>query len=105
MKKTNQIKTIFGANLKKYREQAGLTQNQLAEKISCNPKYLSEIETGKTFASSELMQDIISVLHIPISFLFASTNVDLKESSSLEVEIDKVVTEMSEKIKDLLITR
>ena len=105
MKKTNQIKTIFGANLKKYREQAGLTQNQLAEKISCNPKYLSEIETGKTFASSELMQDIISVLHIPISFLFASPNVDLKESSSLEVEIDKVVTEMSEKIKDLLITR
>ena len=104
MKKTNQIKTIFGANLKKYREQAGLTQNQLAEKISCNPKYLSEIETGKTFASSELMQDIISVLHIPISFLFASPNVDLKESSSLEVEIDKVVTEMSEKIKDLLIT-
>ena len=105
MKKTNQIKTIFGANLKKYREQAGLTQNQLAEKISCNPKYLSEIETGKTFASSELMQDIISVLHIPISFLFTSPNVDLKESSSLEVEIDKVVTEMSEKIKDLLITR
>ena len=105
MKQTNQIKTIFGTNLKKYREQAGLTQNQLAEKISCNPKYLSEIETGKTFASSELMQDIISVLNIPISFLFASPEIDLKDSISVESEIDKAVTEMSERIKDILITR
>lgn len=82
-----------------------MTQNQLAEKLSCNPKYLSEIETGKTFASSELMEDIISVLHIPISFLFASPDVDLKDSMSVEKEIDKVMTEMSERLKDILITR
>lgn len=105
MKKKNQIKTLFGANLKKYREQAGLTQNQLAEKISCNPKYLSEIETGKTFASFELMEDVISVLHIPISYLFASPDVDVKDFTSMESEINKAITEMSEKIKNILITR
>ena len=82
-----------------------MTQNQLAEKIGCNPKYLSEIETGKTFASSELMEDIVSVLHIPISFLFASPDIDLKESMSVESEIDKAVEEMADKIKDILITR
>ncbi len=105
MKQTNHIKTVFGTNLKKYRELAGMSQTELAEKLSCNSKYLSEIETGKSFASSELMEDIVSVLNIPISYLFASTEDKPEEFRIIETAVDKAVLEMSDKLKNLLLSR
>lgn len=82
-----------------------MSQTELAEKLSCNSKYLSEIETGKSFASSELMEDIVSVLNILISYLFASTEDKPEESRIIETAVDKAVSEMSDKLKDLLLTR
>lgn len=105
MKQKNHIKILFGANLKKYRELANLSQTELAEKVSCNPKYLSEIETGKSFASSELIEDIVSVLHIPVSYLFTSPDEKTEETRVIENTIDKVVTEMSDKLKDIIFSR
>ncbi len=105
MKRKNHVKTLFGANLKKYRELANLSQTELAEKVSCNPKYLSEIETGKSFASSELIEDLVSVLQIPVSYLFASPDNNPEETRVIESAIDKAVTEMSDKLKDFFSSR
>ena len=38
---------MLGARIKEIRQKKGLTQDQLAEKINKNPKYLSSIERGK----------------------------------------------------------
>ncbi|MDD6169082.1 MAG: helix-turn-helix transcriptional regulator [Lachnospiraceae bacterium] len=63
---------IIGANIKHYREQAKLTQVQLAERADISISYLSKIEaTGcdKSLSISVLNQ-IANVLDIEISEFF-----------------------------------
>jgi transcriptional regulator with XRE-family HTH domain len=40
------VKAIFGANLKIYRKEKKLSQEQLSEKVDITVKHLSEIERG-----------------------------------------------------------
>jgi transcriptional regulator with XRE-family HTH domain len=49
----------LGAAIKHYREQAGLTQAELAEKAGIHRSYLSELETG---AETEQLRRILRVL-------------------------------------------
>ena len=102
MKPTNRIKSIFGANVKKYRELAGLSQSELAERLSCNAKYISEIETGRSFASSELMEDMIAVLGVPVSFLFETEDDNTEGSRLIESAIDAETAKLATKIKELI---
>ncbi len=63
---------VIGANIKYYREQANLTQVQLAEQSKISVSYLSKIEaTGcdKSLSISVLNQ-IANVLDIEISKFF-----------------------------------
>ncbi|MBI4282896.1 MAG: helix-turn-helix domain-containing protein, partial [Chloroflexi bacterium] len=43
----------FGTRLKELREQAGLSQRELADKVGVNFSYLSKIESGATPPPSE----------------------------------------------------
>lgn len=63
---------IIGANIKYYREQAKLTQVQLAEQAKVSISYLSKIEAAgcnKSLSISVLNQ-IANVLNIEISNFF-----------------------------------
>lgn len=67
---------VIGANIKYYREQAKLTQVQLAEQAQISISYLSKIEaTGcnKSLSISVLNQ-IANVLGIEISEFFKEVN-------------------------------
>jgi len=48
------VQVLFGQNVKKYRKLAGLTQEQLSERLGVSQKHLSIIETGAQFASASL---------------------------------------------------
>lgn len=61
---------ILRENLKFYRKKAGLTQETLAEKINCSPKYISSIESKSSFPSAETIDAICQVLGISPSQLF-----------------------------------
>ena len=61
---------IFKRNLKYYRKKKGLTQEQLAELVNCNPKYISEIESRNKFPSAETIDALASVLEISAAQLF-----------------------------------
>ncbi len=63
-------KKIFGDNLHFYRKQAGLSQEQLAEKLDISVKHLSTLETGKVFVSAELLEKISLVLKVSLAALF-----------------------------------
>ena len=66
----------IGANIKQYREQANLTQVQLAEKAQISISYLSKIEASgcnKSLSISVLNQ-IANVLDIEISKFFKEEN-------------------------------
>lgn len=102
MKQKNRIKTLFGSNLKKYRERAGLSQTEFAERLGCNPKYLSEIETGKSFASSEMLEDITEVLDIPVSFLFETIEDRSVGSKLIDDAIDAETAKLATALKEII---
>jgi transcriptional regulator with XRE-family HTH domain len=62
MKRDESIK--LGNKLRKAREQAGLTQAQLAEKARVNVSYYAEVERGEVNISFEKLHGVLKVLKI-----------------------------------------
>ena len=84
------IKKIFGANLRKYRKERSLSQEQLAERAGVSVKHIGALESGSSFVSAELLQDFCAVLGVPAHFFFM-------EESSIDLagfplgQIDQIV--------------
>jgi transcriptional regulator with XRE-family HTH domain len=58
--------TPFGARLRYYREERGLTQLEFARQLSVDPKFISSLETGRRRPPSDgLMERIYSLLRLP----------------------------------------
>lgn len=74
------VAQLFGQNLRRYRKQAGLTQEQLSERLGISQKHLSIIENGAQFASASLIDCICTELNISVGALFgSSSDVNIKE--------------------------
>jgi len=71
------LRNIFSENLKFYRKNAGLSQQQLAEKCDIATNYLSEIERGQKFPSIELIEKMSSELNIPAYLFFLDEKVNI----------------------------
>jgi transcriptional regulator with XRE-family HTH domain len=84
------IKEVFGANLKYYRKQRQLSQEQLSEKLDITPKHLSTLETGAGFVSAELLEKITQFLNISASALFYAPEEKSLDDSSLTA-IDHII--------------
>jgi transcriptional regulator with XRE-family HTH domain len=68
------VKGIFGKNLKYYRKEKKLSQEQLSENVDITVKHLSEIERGIVFASAGLIEKLAKNLDIPIFVFFLTDN-------------------------------
>ena len=68
------VKGVFGKNLKYYRKEKKLSQEQLSENVDITVKHLSEIERGIVFASAGLMEKLAENLDIPIFAFFLTDN-------------------------------
>ncbi|MCR5080839.1 MAG: helix-turn-helix domain-containing protein [Treponema sp.] len=90
------IKAVFGENLKKYRKKKNLSQEQFAEKLDITNKHLSELETGKSFVSAELLERISEVLSVSASALFYAPNENLADENSWS-KIENILNEESER--------
>ena len=58
------LNVLVGINIKREREKAGLTQDQLSEKLSIGPKSLSAIERGVVGISLTTLLKICDVLSV-----------------------------------------
>ncbi len=90
------IKTIFGNNLHFYRKKKGFSQEKLSEALDISTKHLSDLETGKSFVSAELLENISQVLQISPSALFYTP----EEKSIDETDwskIEEIITQEAEK--------
>lgn len=58
-------------NLKKYREKAGITSEQLAEEIGVNKRYIDYMERGDKTPSLKLAKRIADVLKVSLDELVA----------------------------------
>lgn len=70
------LKETFGINLKWYRFEKKLSQEQLAELIGCNPKYISALERGICSPSLEMIEKISKILNIEAYKLLKPEHVD-----------------------------
>lgn len=63
---------IVSKNIKKYREKAGLTQQQLADMIDVSMHYISQIESLKVkkYFTLIILGRIADVLHVDIAKFF-----------------------------------
>ena len=60
----------FAENIRKYRLEAGLTQEALAEKIGISGQAVSKWETAETLPDTALLPDIADVLNVSLDKLF-----------------------------------
>ncbi len=102
------IKVLFGNNLQSYRKLRNLSQEELAEKLGISVKHLSTLETGKAFASAELIENISITLNVSISALFYSPEDKFIDDSDLshiniiiEEEMMKATVAMKKRIYEL----
>lgn len=86
---------ILKRNLKFFRKQANLTQEELAEKINCSPKYISSIESKNSFPSAETIDSIATALNIRPAQLFDETSC---ASNLVNVAVDDFIEKLTEKI-------
>lgn len=60
----------LGRNLRKYRKECNLTQEQLAEKVGIHPTYVGKLESGKNNPSVKMLFKISRALKIKLSNVF-----------------------------------
>lgn len=66
----NDIKKIFGKNVRKYRKQLKISQEQLAEKASLHRTYIGSVERGERNISLENIIKLSEVLGVNPAHLF-----------------------------------
>ncbi|MBE7704622.1 MAG: helix-turn-helix transcriptional regulator [Cyanobacteria bacterium SIG29] len=67
---TNSTIKLIQNNIKKYRNERKLTQEQLSEMVGISCDYLSEIERGKKIPSLKRFIAIVEALDIPFTKFF-----------------------------------
>ena len=60
------LRAILGENLKKYRSYKGFSQAKLAEILDISPNFISDLETGKRWLSSDTLVNISEALDIEV---------------------------------------
>lgn len=101
-------KEAIGYRIKLAREEAGMTQEQLAEKIGRSTQFISTIERGVAGPSIETVIRLCSVLHTTSDFLLRairpnpSAKTITSKLSRLSKEQLKAVDKMADGLLELL---
>lgn len=64
MREKKEINIKIGEHVKKARERAGITQEQLAEKTDVSPQYISDLERGVVGIFVEKLKNLCVVLGV-----------------------------------------
>lgn len=70
MKRSDQIKSLFGQRVKQLRLQAGMSQEAFADKCGLDRTYISGIERGVRNPTLEVINVIANGLKIELDVLF-----------------------------------
>lgn len=97
------IKEIFINNLKYFRKQKGMNQNELTLALDKGYNYINGIEQGRSFPPPETIDQIAEILGIEPSQLFDKNGSpeNVKKNSRKEF-VDEVATEFENRIGGLI---
>jgi len=62
----SELRVILGCNLKRYRNLKGFSQAKLAEILDISPNFISDIETGKRWLSSDTLVNLAESLGVEV---------------------------------------
>jgi transcriptional regulator with XRE-family HTH domain len=93
------LKQVFIRNLKEFRKREGFTQMKLAELCNTSPSYIGEIEIGRKFPSTEMIERIAKILRLEPYHLFKNRAEKGRHAESVYPLLPKSMkTEMRKKI-------
>ena len=91
-KGTTEIQKQLGKNIAIARKKAGITQEQLAERIDVQTLSISRIERGSVAPSLSTISKIAKILNIPITRLFINSQI----TQNIAQDITDLLTTLSE---------
>jgi len=94
MKKMN----VVGNNIKRFRENEGITQEELALKSSLSQGYINQLENGKRRYTQKTLELIADSLSVPIIEFFKEE--DKKRSASKAEDVEMPVAKKKAYKKD-----
>ena len=72
------VKSVLGANLKRYRKQAELSQEELGHKIDADQAYISRLEAGQLNPTLETISELANALGVTVENLFSFSYRDME---------------------------
>lgn len=84
---------MLNENIKRIREEKGMTQKQLADKVGISGAFMSLIEKGTNNPSEENLQKIANALDVPIEILLAAKN------KTPEIELIEILIQLTKSNK------
>ena len=85
---------LLGKNVRKYRIQTGMNQEELAEKVGCSSSHIGQIENNRGIPSLEMIVNIANALHTTVDQLVCPEIVYLRD-------IEKRIQELSMPVRIL----
>ncbi|MCH0428551.1 helix-turn-helix transcriptional regulator, partial [Enterococcus faecium] len=74
-----------GLAIKEARMKRGLTREQVGTMIEIDPRYLTNIENKGQHPSTQVLYDLVSLLHVSIDEFFLPTDNLIKSTRRLQV--------------------
>lgn len=103
------IRKAVGQNIRRFREEAGLTQEALAEKLGFSTSHIANIEGGKTGISDEILASICNLFSKKPAEIYNEPDLDFAVDKELKLAINdsvkKVIQNSSNEIADEILRR
>jgi transcriptional regulator with XRE-family HTH domain len=94
-------KQLLGARIKELRKRRGISQEQLAESVDVDPKFISFIECGRSAPSLETIENIARALNMEIKELFEFAHLQIGAIAVEELQL--LVHEADEGTRKILL--
>jgi transcriptional regulator with XRE-family HTH domain len=85
------LRHVLAANIKTYRNELGLSQAKLAEKVDTAPNYIAMIEGEKRFPTDAMLERIAAALGRDPPDLFAITPIQQQWQDAILAELEKMI--------------
>lgn len=94
---SDDIRKIFGSNVRTLRRYKKLTQEKLAEFLGLDSQSVKFIETGRMFISSDTFSRLCNYFNVEPEYFFKSKHVESTEKgANLRQEINRLLSDCDE---------
>lgn len=102
MRSKKDINIEIGANIQAAREQAGYTQERLAEILGFSPNHISAIERGVSAISLDALRKICSLFGVSADAIIFGKNEPSNEVSAIAQQLARIKPEYQQQVNKVL---